>query len=128
MATLATMSEVPGDGLPLQLTTITVAVPGSPLSGLSPMSMVAPGGVNTGHVNVTPVLQQQQPAGGGPVSSTEVSPASVKWKYDQKNDKVGNTLVSFDIEFREKNTFYWNTLIVTESFFWDTQQLIRVTS
>ena len=92
MATLATMSEVPGEGLPLQLTTITVAVPGSPLSGLSPMSMVTPGGHTT--VNVTPVLQQQQP--GQPVSSTEVSPASVKWKYDQnKTDKVGNTLVSF---------------------------------
>ena len=104
MATLATMSEVPGDGLPLQLTTITVAVPGSPLSGLSPMSMVAPGGVNAGHVNVTPVLQQQQPAGAGPVSSTEVSPASVKWKYDQKNDKVGNTLVSLDLERRH---FLW---------------------
>ena len=57
--------------------------------------MVGPG-VNGGHVNVTPVLQQQ-PASVGPVSSTEVSPASVKWKYDQKtSDKVGNTLVSFD--------------------------------
>ena len=69
MATL-TMSD--GEGLPLQLTTITVAVPGSPLSPSSSMlsSMVA-----------------------GQVTGSDCT-AAVKWKYEQpKTDKVGTTLV-----------------------------------
>ena len=76
MATL-TMSD--GEGLPLQLTTITVAVPGSPLSPSSSMlsSMVAG--------QVTPLTV--------PVSQTDCT-ATVKWKYEQpKTDKVGTTLV-----------------------------------
>ena len=84
MATLA-MSD-PGEGLqPLQLTTITVAVPGSPLSGPMLSSMVG------GNVAVTPLAV--------PVSTADVGgggggAAAVKWKYDQKTEKVGNTLVS----------------------------------
>ena len=69
MATL-TMSD--GEGLPLQLTTITVAVPGSPLSPSTSMlsSMVA-----------------------GQVAGPDCT-ATVKWKYEQpKTDKVGTTLV-----------------------------------
>ena len=76
MATL-TMSD--GEGLPLQLTTITVAVPGSPLSPSSSMlsSMVAG--------QVTPLTV--------PVTQTDCT-ATVKWKYEQpKTDKVGTTLV-----------------------------------
>ena len=68
-----------GEGLPLQLTTITVAVPGSPLSPSSSMlsSMVAG--------QVTPLTV--------PVSQTDCT-ATVKWKYEQpKTDKVGTTLV-----------------------------------
>lgn len=85
MATL-TMSD--GEGLPIQLTTITVAVPGSPLSPSSSMlsSMVGPS-VNSLTVPVTHVPQTHVSADTG----------AVKWKYDQpKNDKVGTTLVRVD--------------------------------
>ena len=64
-----------GEGLPLQLTTITVAVPGSPLSPSSSMlsSMVA-----------------------GQVAGSDCT-ATVKWKYEQpKSDKVGTTLVRIE--------------------------------
>ena len=83
MATL-TMSDAEGAaGLPLQLTTITVAVPGSPLSPSSSMlsSMVVPTN------NLVPVS----------VSQTDCNAGTVKWKYDQnKSDKVGTTLVRFE--------------------------------
>ena len=85
MATL-TMSD--GEGLPIQLTTITVAVPGSPLSPSSSMlsSMVGP--VSTLTVPVSQVSQVTQH------QTDNCNSASVKWKYDQtKADKVGTTLV-----------------------------------
>ena len=84
MATL-TMSDGGGDpGLPLQLTTITVAVPGSPLSpgGSLLSSMVGVPGLQVNTLN--------------PLASLPVTQAgdTVKWKYEPaKPDKVGTTLV-----------------------------------
>lgn len=82
MATL-TMSDGGDPGLPLQLTTITVAVPGSPLSpgGSLLTSMVGGPGLQVNTVNPLTAL---------PVTQAE----TVKWKYEPtKPDKVGTTLV-----------------------------------
>jgi len=75
-----------GEGLPLQLTTITVAVP-SPLSPNTTSMLNAPGvsisGGNMGQV--TPLTL--------PVSQQD---CAFKWKYEQpKPDKVGSTLDEF---------------------------------
>jgi len=83
MATL-TMSD--GEGLPLQLTTITVAVP-SPLSPNTTSMLNAPGvsisGANMGQVTPLTLPASQQDC-------------AFKWKYEQpKPDKVGTTLDEF---------------------------------
>ena len=86
MATL-TMSDGGDPGLPLQLTTITVAVPGSPLS---------PGGSLLSSMVGVPGLQVNPPP---LLTSLPVSQAgeTVKWKYEPaKSDKVGTTLVRCD--------------------------------
>ena len=78
MATLSLTEG--GEGLPLQLTTITVAVPASPLSP-NTGSMLGVAGVSG---QVTPLTV--------PVSMTDTN---FKWKYEQpKTDKAGTTLVS----------------------------------
>ena len=105
MATL-TMSDGEGGGLPLQLTTITVAVPGSPLSPSSSMlsSMVVPG-PNPGLVPVS-------------VSPTDCSAGTVKWKYDQtKSDKVGTTLVRFEGSAPNGPTVDNNTNNIHQKYF-----------
>ena len=81
---MATLTMTDGDGLPLQLTTITVAVP-SPLSPNTTSMLNAPGvsisGGNMGQV--TPLTL--------PVSQQD---CAFKWKYEQsKPDKIGTTLV-----------------------------------
>eukprot|EP00092_Neocalanus_flemingeri_P024106 GFUD01026152.1.p1 GENE.GFUD01026152.1~~GFUD01026152.1.p1 ORF type:complete len:652 (-),score=141.18 GFUD01026152.1:317-2272(-) len=81
MATL-TMSD--GDGLPLQLTTITVAVP-SPLSPNTTSMLNAPGVSISSMGQGTPLTL--------PVSQQD---CAFKWKYEQpKPDKVGTTLDEF---------------------------------
>ena len=86
MATLTMSDGGTGDpGLPLQLTTITVAVPGSPLS---------PGGSLLSSMVGVPVLQVNTV---NPLTSLPVTQSTgdtVKWKYEPaKPDKVGTTLV-----------------------------------
>jgi len=83
---MATLTMTDGDGLPLQLTTITVAVP-SPLSPNTTSMLNAPGvsisGGNMGQV--TPLTL--------PVSQQD---CAFKWKYEQpKPDKIGTTLDEF---------------------------------
>jgi len=75
-----------GEGLPLQLTTITVAVP-SPLSPNTTSMLNAPGvsisGANMGQVTPLTLPASQQDC-------------AFKWKYEQpKPDKVGTTLDEF---------------------------------
>ena len=86
MATLTMSDGGTGDpGLPLQLTTITVAVPGSPLSpgGSLLSSMVGVPGLQVNTVNPLTSLPVTQSTGD-----------TVKWKYEPaKPDKVGTTLV-----------------------------------
>ena len=81
---MATLTISDGDGLPLQLTTITVAVP-SPLSPNTSSILNGQAGISgTALGQVTPLTL--------PVSAQQ--DCSFKWKYEQaKPDKVGTTLV-----------------------------------
>ena len=80
------MSE--GEGLPLQLTTITVAVP-TPLSPNSAAVLSVPGmgiGGQQGTALSPSMVNQQQDYG------------AFKWKYEQtRTDKLNSTLVLFNI-------------------------------
>ena len=81
---MATLAISDGDGLPLQLTTITVAVP-SPLSPNTTSMLNGPGVSISGGTmgQVTPLTL--------PASQQD---CAFKWKYEQpKPDKVGTTLV-----------------------------------
>jgi len=83
---MATLAISDGDGLPLQLTTITVAVP-SPLSPNTTSMLNGPGVSISGGTmgQVTPLTL--------PVSQQD---CAFKWKYEQpKPDKVGTTLDEF---------------------------------
>ena len=78
---MSTMSE--GEGLPLQLTTITVAVP-TPLSPNSAAVLSVPGmGIGGQGTALSPSMVNQQQDYG-----------AFKWKYEQtRTDKLNSTLV-----------------------------------
>ena len=94
---MSSMSE--GGSLPLQLTTITVAVP-APLSPNSAAVLSVPGMNIGGSALSSPLGQQQQDYG------------AFKWKYEQtRTDKLGSTLVrskhsNLKQNFTNKNNFY----------------------